>query len=143
MAFVKVVKTKAYFKRFQTKYKRRRQCKTDYYARKRMVAQDCNKYLARKYRLVARFTNTKIITQVVYSTLAGDVVMCQADSTELKKFGLSAGLTSYPAAYATGLLLARRVLDHLSLGTVFEGNKIIDGNDYNVQVNAEKNQKPF
>ena len=39
--------------------------------------------------------------------------------------------------------MARRVLDQLSLGTVFEGNKKIDGNDYNVQVNAEKNKKPF
>ena len=33
MPFVKVVKNKAYFKRYQTKFKRRRQGKTDYYGR--------------------------------------------------------------------------------------------------------------
>lgn len=110
MAFVKVVKTNAYFKRFQTKFRRRRESKTDYYARKRMITQDNNKYLAPRYRLVARITNSKVITQIVYSTLAGDRVLCTANSTDLKKFGLTAGLTSYSAAYATGLLLARKVL---------------------------------
>lgn len=56
-----MVKTKAYFKRYQTKFRRRREAKTDYYARKRLVAQDLNKYLARKYRLVTRFSNKKVI----------------------------------------------------------------------------------
>ena len=39
MPFVKVVKNKAYFKRFQVKFRRRREGKTDYYARKRLVIQ--------------------------------------------------------------------------------------------------------
>lgn len=34
-ALIKVVKNKAYFKRFQVKYRRRREGKTDYYARQR------------------------------------------------------------------------------------------------------------
>nr|P19949.2 RecName: Full=Large ribosomal subunit protein uL18; AltName: Full=60S ribosomal protein L5 [Oryctolagus cuniculus] len=42
--FVKVVKNKAYFKRYQVKFRRRREGKTDYYARKRLVIQDKNKY---------------------------------------------------------------------------------------------------
>lgn len=37
--FVKVVKNKQYFKRYQVKFKRRREGKTDYYARKRLVVQ--------------------------------------------------------------------------------------------------------
>ena len=37
--YVKVVKNKAYFKRFQVKFRRRREGKTDYYARKRLVIQ--------------------------------------------------------------------------------------------------------
>ena len=49
------------YSRFQTKYKRRRQGKTDYYARKRLVTQAKNKYNAPKYRLVVRFTNRDII----------------------------------------------------------------------------------
>lgn len=40
MGFVKVQKNKAYYKRMQTKYRRRREGKTDYYARRKMVAQD-------------------------------------------------------------------------------------------------------
>lgn len=41
--------------------------KTDYRARKRLVAQDKNKYNTPKYRLVVRFTNTDIIAQVCFS----------------------------------------------------------------------------
>jgi hypothetical protein len=50
MPFVKVVKNKAYFKRFQVKFRRRREGKTDYFARKRLVVQDKNKYNTPKYR---------------------------------------------------------------------------------------------
>ena len=55
MGFVKVVKNKAYFKRFQVKYKRRREGKTDYFARKRLICQDKNKYNTPKYRLAVCF----------------------------------------------------------------------------------------
>jgi len=110
MAFVKVVKNKAYSKRMQVKPKRRRQGKTDYYARRRLVCQDKNKYDSKKYRLVVRRTNSRILTQVIYSTLKGDRVLCAAESDELKTFGLTAGLTNYASAYCTGLLIGRRLL---------------------------------
>lgn len=64
MALVKVVKNRAYFKRYQPKFKRRRQGKTDYYARKRLTVQDKNKYNTPKYRLIVRFTNKDVIAQV-------------------------------------------------------------------------------
>lgn len=64
MALVKVVKNRAYFKRYQPKFKRRRQGKTDYYARKRLTVQDKNKYNTPKYRLIVRFTNKDIVAQV-------------------------------------------------------------------------------
>lgn len=63
---MKVVKNKQYFKRFQVKFKRRREGKTDYYARKRLVVQDKNKYATPKYRLIVRFSNTNITCQVSY-----------------------------------------------------------------------------
>ena len=44
MGLVKVQKNKAYYKRLQTKYRRRREGKTDYYARRKLVSQDKNKY---------------------------------------------------------------------------------------------------
>ena len=122
MAFVKIVKNKAYFMRFQTKFKRRREGKTDYYARKRLVTQDKDKFNSPKYRLVARITSTRVIAQVIFSTITGDKVFCQADSQELRRFGLNAGLANYASAYATGLLLARRLLKKVGLDTQYEGN---------------------
>lgn len=67
--------------RFQTKFKRRREGKTDYFARRRLVIQDKDKYNTPKYRLVARVTSTRVIAQVVYATLQGDRVFASADST--------------------------------------------------------------
>ena len=110
MVYVKILKNKAYNSRMQTKPKRRREGKTDYYARRRLVFQEKNKYDSKRYRLVVRRTVSKIITQIIYSNMNGDVVLCAAESDELKRFGLNAGLTNYSAAYSTGLLLARRLL---------------------------------
>jgi large subunit ribosomal protein L5e len=142
MAFVKVVKTRPYFKRFQTRFRRRREGKTDYYARKRLIVQDKNKYNTQKYRFVARVTCSKIVCQVVYATLKGDQILCQAESTELRRFGLEAGLSNYAAAYCTGLLVARRLLKQINLDKTYEGNnKAINGEDYNVAETGEK--KPF
>jgi len=133
MVFVKVVKNKAYFKRFQVKYRRRREGKTDYYARKRLVAQDKNKYNSPRYRFVVRFTNKDVITQITYAKMTGDFVLAAAYSHELPRYGIPAGLTNYAAAYATGLLLARRVLTKLGLGDKYKGNIEITGADYNVE----------
>ena len=65
-AFVKVQKNKAYFKRYQPKFKRRREGKTDYFARKRLCVQDKNKYNTPKYRLVVRITN-KVTSSAIFS----------------------------------------------------------------------------
>lgn len=143
MPFVKLTKSKAYFKRYQTHYRRRREGKTDYYARKRMVYQDLNKYLAPRYRLVARITNAKVIAQIAYSTLAGDRILCEANSQELKKWGLKTGFTSYPAAYGTGLLLARRLLKQLNMADTYKGTKTIDGQAYDVSGEANADRRPF
>jgi len=146
MGFVKVQKNKAYYKRFQTRFRRRRECRTDYQARKRMVIQDANKYGTPKYRLVVRFTNIKVITQIVYSTTKGDKVLCHADSSELAQWGLTTGQSSYAAAYATGLLIARRLLKQLKLDTIYKGAKETTGADYDVSAEADsfKNAKrPF
>jgi large subunit ribosomal protein L5e len=130
MAFVKVYKNNAYFKRFQTQFRRRREGKTDYYARKRLLTQDKDKYNSKKYRFVVRVTSTKVVCQIAYATLQGDHILCQADSTELKRWGVTAGLTNYSASYATGLLCARRLLKKTKLDTVYKGAKAIDGTDF-------------
>jgi len=133
MPFVKVVKNKAYFKRYQVKFRRRREGKTDFYARKRLVIQDKNKYNSPKYRMIVRFSNTDVTCQIAYARLEGDIVVCAAYSHELPRFGVKVGLTNYAAAYCTGLLLARRVLQKFSLDTIYEGNQEINGEMYNVE----------
>jgi len=133
MAFQKIVKNKAYFKRFQVKYRRRREGKTDYYARKRLVIQDKNKYNTPKYRLVVRFTNKDVTAQIAYSKIEGDYILESAYAHELPKYGLKVGLTNYSAAYATGLLLARRVLTKLKLADTYKGVTAATGEEYNVE----------
>jgi len=140
MGFIKVVKNKAYFKRYQVKFKRRRQCKTDYYARRRLVVQDKNKYQTPKYRFVVRFSNKDITCQIFSSDMTHDVCMAAAYSHELKRYGIKLGLTNYSAAYATGLLLARRVNQKLNLD--YEGVEEVDGEDFNVEADPEGNS-PF
>jgi len=142
MPFIKVQKNKAYFKRFQVKYRRRRQGKTDYQARKRLVAQDKNKYNSPRHRLVVRFTNTDIIAQITSSKIQGDIVLAAAYSHELPGYGAPGGLTNYAAAYATGLLIARRTLAKFNLADKYAGNKEINGEDYNVEEN-EEGPRPF
>jgi large subunit ribosomal protein L5e len=140
MAIVKVVKNKAYFKRFQVKFRRRRECKTDYHARKRLIIQDKNKYKTPKYRFVVRRSNKDITCQIFSSDLTHDVCLAHAYAHELKRYGVTHGLTNYAAAYCVGLLLARRVNAKYNLD--YEGQTEVDGEDYNVEANIEGNA-PF
>ncbi|KAG8489521.1 hypothetical protein CXB51_017543 [Gossypium anomalum] len=141
MAYVKAQKSKAYFKRFQVKFKRRREGKTDYRARIRLINQDKNKYNTPKYRLVARFTNKDIVAQIIHASISGDIVLAAAYSHELPHYGLEVGLTNYAAAYCVGLLLARRVLKQLEMDTEYEGNVEATGDDFTVE--PAESRRPF
>ena len=115
MGFVKVVKNKAYFKRYQVKFRRRWEGKTDYYARKRLVIQDKNKSNTPKYRMIVSVTNREIICQMAYARIEGDMIVCAAYAHELPKYGMKVCLTNYATAYCTGLLLARRLLNRFGM----------------------------
>lgn len=135
MPFVKVVKNRAYFRRFQVKFRRRREAKTDYYARQRLIIQDKNKYKTPKYRFVVRITTRDVICQIFSSDLNHDVCMAAAYSHELPRYGAKLGLTNYASAYATGLLLARRVNAKLKLN--YEGNLDVNGEEYHVEASGD------
>ncbi|CAA7023694.1 unnamed protein product [Microthlaspi erraticum] len=141
MVFVKPSKSNAYFKRYQVKFRRRRDGKTDYRARIRLINQDKNKYNTPKYRFVVRFTNKDIVAQIVSASIAGDIVKASAYAHELPHYGLNVGLTNYAAAYCTGLLLARRVLKMLELDAEYEGNLEATGEDYSVE--PTDSRRPF
>lgn len=150
MPFVKVIKDKSYFKRFQVKFARRRSGHTDYAARHRLITQDKNKYGSPKYRLVVRFSNQYVRVQVIAAEISGDRVICDASSQELPRYGLKVGLKNFAAAYATGLLCARRLLSELNLDEMYPGVEEVEGavnvfNAYGMQVadGSRCNSKKF
>lgn len=116
--------------------------KTDYYARKRLITQDKNKYSSPKYRFVVRITNKDIVCQIIYARIQGDFVLTSAYSHELPKYGIKAGLTNYAAAYCTGLLCARRALTSLGLADKYQGCVNPDGEAFNVEADGE-GARPF
>ncbi|NWF96699.1 MAG: 50S ribosomal protein L18, partial [Candidatus Thorarchaeota archaeon] len=88
---------------YRVKFKRRREGKTDYYRRRRLL-------LSRQHRLVVRRTNTRTIVQVIAARPEGDQVVASAISSELAAHGWDAGTANLPAAYLTGLLAGRRAV---------------------------------
>jgi len=114
--------TRSYMRNFQTKRRRRREGKTDYQHRRNLLRQDCTQHTNVKSRLVVRATNTKVICSIVKAFIDGDRVVAQADSSELKNFGVDFGLTNHFAAYATGFLCARRALNSNGLDKFYEPN---------------------
>jgi large subunit ribosomal protein L5e len=143
MGFVKVVKNRSYFKRYQVKYRRRREGKTDYQSRNKLVIQAKNKYNTPKYRLIVRVTNKDVICQIAYAKIKGDVIMTAAYAHELLKYGLKTGLTNYAGAYATGLLLARRHLTKLGLAQKYQGKPEVTGEDWSYNLDEIEGPKPF
>ena len=89
--------------RYKVPFRRRRESKTDYHARRRMVGSG-------RHRLVVRKTSTRIIVQVMEALPEGDRCIAVADSRQLKKFGWRAGVKNLPAAYLTGFLAGHRAL---------------------------------
>jgi large subunit ribosomal protein L18 len=81
-------------------YKRKRQGKTDYKKRLRVL-------LSGKVRLVVRLTNTKIIAQLVSFDVTGDTVIMGIDSSLLRAKGWNYSLKNHPAAYLTGFAIAK------------------------------------
>jgi large subunit ribosomal protein L5e len=103
-----------------------------------MIVQAKNKYNTPEYRLVVRFSNAYVLCQVVYSEIDCDKVVTQASSRELPRYGIAAGLKNYSAAYATGLLCARRCLAKLGLDELYEGNTEVNGEVVSTEYNGRE-----
>jgi large subunit ribosomal protein L18 len=85
--------------RYFVPFRRRREGKTDYYQRTKLVVADVP-------RMVVRKTNRHIIIQLVTAEMDGDRTLVAANSSELAEFGYKGSASSTPAAYLTGLLFA-------------------------------------
>lgn len=88
---------------YKVPFRRRRESKTDYHARRRMVSSG-------RPRLVVRKTSTRIIVQIMEALPEGDRCIAVADSRQLSQFGWQAGAKNLPAAYLTGFLAGQRAL---------------------------------
>lgn len=89
--------------RYFVPFRRRREGRTDYHMRTRLVVSD-------RPRMVVRKTNKHIICQLVTAHLEGDRTFIAVNSSELRKFGYEGSLSNTPAAYLTGMLFAIRAL---------------------------------
>ncbi len=82
-------------------HRRRRELKTDYQKRLRLLKSG-------KPRIVVRKSVKNVTCQVVEYQPSGDRTLFSADSRELKKLGWNAGTGNIPSAYLTGLLCGTR-----------------------------------
>jgi large subunit ribosomal protein L18 len=84
--------------RYRVPFRRRREGKTNYRARRALV-------LSRVPRLVVRLSLKNVIVQVIEAEAIGDKVIVSAHSRELvKKYGWLSNGGNIPSAYLTGLL---------------------------------------
>ncbi len=87
--------------------RRRRECKTDYMNRIKLLKSGLP-------RIVFRKTNRHIIAQYVTSQEAQDKIEIGANSKELIKYGwpkeFEGSLKSIPASYLTGILIGKKII---------------------------------
>ena len=90
--------------RYRVPFRRRREGKTDYYLRRKLV-------ISGLPRLVARKTLKHTVTQIIIARPEGDKTLISAHSKELiQKYGWLGGTGNIPAAYLTGLLIGYKAL---------------------------------
>ena len=82
----------------KVQFRRIREKKTDYKARRALLESSLP-------RVVIRKTNRHIIAQIVTSREAQDSVVCSANSNELLEYGYASSLKNITAAYLTGFLI--------------------------------------
>lgn len=89
--------------RYKVAFKRRREGKTNYGARLKLIGLD-------KHRLVVRVTGNHTIAQIVDVQIEGDQTLVSAHSQELKNMGWLASGKNTSAAYLTGYLCGKKAI---------------------------------
>ncbi|MFQ3476159.1 50S ribosomal protein L18 [Halonotius sp. F2-221B] len=111
--------------RYSVPMRRRREGRTDYHQRLRLLKSG-------NPRLVARTSNSHVRAQLITTGPNGDITHVAATSEELDDYGWEAPTGNVPSAYLTGFLLGSRavaeghdeaVLD-IGLRTATPGNKV-------------------
>jgi large subunit ribosomal protein L18 len=111
---------------YRVPYRRRREKKTDYAARRILATSEYP-------RFVVRVSNKEIIVQVTKSEIEGDYVLANSSSHELKtQYGWKASGKNIPAAYLIGYIAGKKALKagikianlDMGLKRVTVGNKV-------------------
>ncbi len=89
--------------RYKVKFRRRREGKTNYYKRFKLIKSG-------RLRLVVRKSNYRIVAHIVEATPIGDVTHVYASTQELRGFGWKGSLKCTPAAYLLGLVVGYKAL---------------------------------
>ncbi|MCK4497630.1 50S ribosomal protein L18 [Candidatus Bathyarchaeota archaeon] len=85
-------------------FRRRREGKTDYKARRALL-------ISRQPRAVIRASLMHTNVQIIEATLTGDVIIASGNSIQLKAYGWKASCGNLSAAYLTGLLCGTRATE--------------------------------
>ncbi|MDR2966767.1 MAG: 50S ribosomal protein L18 [Methanobacteriaceae archaeon] len=93
----------AHGSKYKVAFRRRKEGKTDYSARLKLVDLDKN-------RLVVRISNANVIVQIIKIGEDGDETIVSAHTKELQKIGWLGGTKNTSAAYLTGYLCGKKAL---------------------------------
>ncbi|MCU4924726.1 50S ribosomal protein L18 [Halobacteria archaeon AArc-dxtr1] len=111
--------------RYKVPMRRRREVRTDYHQRLRLLKSG-------KPRLVARKSNKHTTAQLISPGPQGDETLASAHSSDLEEYGWDAPTSNISAAYLTGLLAGQRAVEagleeavlDIGLNTATPGNKV-------------------
>lgn len=93
----------AHGSKYKVAFRRRREGKTNYATRMKLVDVD-------KARLVVRVSNANVIVQVINVAKDGDVTVASAHSKEVNKLGWKAGNKNTSAVYLTAYLCGKKAV---------------------------------
>ncbi|HOU70914.1 MAG TPA: 50S ribosomal protein L18 [Methanothrix sp.] len=89
--------------RYRVPFRRRREGKTNYHVRYKLI-------LSKKPRVVIRKSNGSTTLQLVLAEQTGDKTLLTVNSRALKDYGYTFSKGNIPAAYLTGLLFGKKML---------------------------------
>lgn len=89
--------------RYKVPFRRRREGKTNYHVRYKLI-------LSKKPRVVVRKSNANTTIQLVIAEAKGDRTLLTVNSKALKDFGYTLATGNLPSAYLTGLLFGKKML---------------------------------
>ncbi len=89
--------------RYKVAFRRRRECRTDYYIRRKLLT-------SREVRAVVRRSNKNISIQFAEFGMEGDRIITSVTTKDLVKMGWKNACSNIPAAYLLGYLAGKKAM---------------------------------